>query len=204
MEGTQKEIEYYNQQSDLEERVEELRRSEILETNWNATLQQLIINKQYLDVSFSLDWFDLQTGRREPLRFLDLFSLLIHLLITPTRWLSLFDTLVSSTMYSAPPPTKKSMDKVAELPSSIQQEMQFLNPPAPPAGNGLQFDFAPAAVATEKAVGMHGLHLCILCCFLRRMIEISFIGHDLVCLMKRYLCDLPKDNREKLTGTESV
>jgi hypothetical protein len=137
MEGTQKEREYYNQQSDLEERVEELRRSEILETNWNATLQQLIINKQYLDVSFSLDWFDLQTVIREPLRFLDLFSLLIHLLITPTRLLSLFATLVSATMYSAPPPTKKSMDKVAELPSSIQQDLRFLNPPAPPAGNGL-------------------------------------------------------------------
>jgi hypothetical protein len=112
------------------------------------------------------------------LRFLDFCSLLINLLLTPTRLPPLFDTLVTATVSSNPPPSNPSMDKVAEMLSSIQQQMQLLNPPKT-AGEGLQLDFAAAAeedpfslgnsspslgfgmgmaeAATEKEVGASGL-----------------------------------------------
>jgi hypothetical protein len=97
------------------------------------------------------------------------------------------------------------MDKVAEMLSSIQQQMQLPNPPKE-AGEGLQLDFTAAteedpfslgnpspslvfgmgmaAAATDKEVGASGLPgggipsclmLCHWCCFLCRMNEISVV-----------------------------
>jgi hypothetical protein len=94
------------------------------------------------------------------------------------------------------------MDKVAEMLSSIQQQMQLLNPPKE-AGEGFQLDFTAAAegdplylgnpypslgsgmgmaaAATEKEEGASGLPggglprsllVCHWCCFLCRMNEI--------------------------------
>jgi hypothetical protein len=92
---------------------------------------------------FQLDWFDHQTIRRAPLRFLDFSFFYIHLLM-PTRLSSLFATLFTATMSSNHPPSKQSMDNVAEMLSSIQQQMQLLNPPKE-AGEGLQMDFTSTA-----------------------------------------------------------
>jgi hypothetical protein len=44
------------------------------------------------------------------------------------------------------------MDKVAEMLSSIQQQMQLLNPPKM-AGEGLQLDFAAAAEEDPFSLG---------------------------------------------------
>jgi hypothetical protein len=85
-------------------------------------------------------------------RFLDFFSLLVHLLLTPTWLPSLFATLVTATMSSTPPTSKPSMDKVAEMLSSIQQQMQLINPPKT-AGEGLQLDFAAAAEEDPFSLG---------------------------------------------------
>jgi hypothetical protein len=107
-------------------------------------------------------------------------------------------------MSSTPPPYNQSMDKVAEMLSSIQQQMQLLNP-LKEAGEGLQLDFAAAAeedplslgnpypiigfgmgmaaASTEKEVGASGLPggvpicllLCNWCFFIRRMNEIIVV-----------------------------
>jgi hypothetical protein len=96
-------------------------------------------------VHFQVDWFDHQTTRRAPLRFLDFYSLYILLLITSTQLPSLFAILSTSTMSSSTsPPSKQSMDKVAEMMSSIQQQMQLLNPHKE-AGEGLHLHFTAAA-----------------------------------------------------------
>jgi hypothetical protein len=78
------------------------------------------------------------------LRFLGFYSLYIHLLLTSTLLPSLFEILATATMSSTPPSSKQSMEKVAEMLSSIQQQMQLLNPPKE-AGEGLQLDFTAAA-----------------------------------------------------------
>jgi hypothetical protein len=101
---------------------------------------------------FQLDWFDHQTTRRAPLKFLDFCFLYIHLLLTTTRSPSLFDTFVTVAMSSTPPPSKQSMDKVAEMLSSIQQQMHLLNPPEE-AGEGLQLDFTAAAEQYPFSLG---------------------------------------------------
>jgi hypothetical protein len=86
------------------------------------------------------------------LRFLDFYSLCISLLLKPTRLPSLFDILVTATMSSTPPPSKPTTDKVAEMLSSIQQQMQLLNPPKE-AGEGLQLDFTAAAEEEPFVLG---------------------------------------------------
>jgi hypothetical protein len=64
----------------------------------------------------------------------------------------MFDIIVTATMSSTPPPSKQSMDKVAEMLSSIQQQMQLLDPPKE-AGEGLQLDFTAAAEEYPFSLG---------------------------------------------------
>jgi hypothetical protein len=47
-------------------------------------------------------------------------------------------------MPSTPPPTKPSFDAVAEMISSIQQQMESLNPARLQGGDGVQLDFDEA------------------------------------------------------------
>jgi hypothetical protein len=67
-----------NQQYEIEERGDELRRSQIKETNWkpqSSNRQQ----EQYLKNLLGLGWFDHQTATRAQLRFLGfLLSMYSH------------------------------------------------------------------------------------------------------------------------------
>jgi hypothetical protein len=47
-------------------------------------------------------------------------------------------------MSYTPPPTKPSFDAAAEMISSIQQQMEELNPARLQSGEGVQLDFAEA------------------------------------------------------------
>jgi hypothetical protein len=47
-------------------------------------------------------------------------------------------------MSSTPPPTKPSFDAVPEMISSIQQQMEALNPARLQSGEDVQLDFAEA------------------------------------------------------------
>jgi hypothetical protein len=48
-------------------------------------------------------------------------------------------------MHAIPPPSKPSFEYITELISSIQQQMEYINPTFPSAGKGLQLYFAEEA-----------------------------------------------------------
>jgi hypothetical protein len=68
-------------------------------------------------------------------------------------------------MPSTPPPTKPSFDAVAEMKSSIQQQMESLNPARLQGGEGMHLDFDAAVEEDPFGLGppdpLRGLGLVV-------------------------------------------